>query len=373
MPGSFGGNRLLDLQSLGQSVWLDGVHRGMLVGPQFSRYVNREGISGATSSPITLAARYADVAAYHEPIVSLRAHGASAQQIRERLSIDDTRSAADQLRRVYDHSHGRDGYATIDLSPAVAEDAESTESEARRLWREIGRPNVMIKVPATDTGLLAMPRLIAAGINVNATLIFGARRYREAAEAFLLGLEHRVAKNQPIECVASVASLCVSRIDALVNKQLDAIRQPARAAMVKSLRGRTAVAVARFAYQKYKSLVSSARWRALAACGAQTQRLLWVGTFTSEDGCNDDVKYVNELIGRDTINTMSVNTLDAFRDHGSGAPTLERDLLDAVTRLAELQALDIDLDRASTQLQRAALEAVAADVNASLAKLACAA
>ncbi len=370
MPGRFAGNRLLNLQSLGQSVWLDGVHRGMLVGSQFSRYVNREGISGVTSSPITLAAPYSEVAAYREPIAALRAHGASAQQIRERLSIDDVRCAADQLRRVYDHSHGRDGYATIDLPPAVADDAGQTESEARRLWSEIHRPNVMVKVPATDAGLLALPRLIAGGINVNATLIFGARRYREVADAFLTGLEYRVARNQALERVASVASFCVSRIDALIDGELDAIREPARAARTQPLRGRIAVAVARYAYQKYKSLIASARWRALAACGARTQRLLWVGTFAGQAGRETDVKYVNELIGRDTINTMSVTTLDAYRDHGSGAPTLERDLLDAVTLLAELQALDIDLDRASAQLQREALAAVAAEVNASLQRLA---
>jgi transaldolase len=357
-----GENRLLDLQSLGQSIWLDEFHRGMLGGSQFARWVNRAGISGVTSNPTILAKAFAEDAAYREPIATLRAAGATGHEIYDRLSIEDADDAADRLRHVYDCTEGRDGYVSIQVSPALANDADATVSEALRLWNTIGKPNVMIKVPATDDGVLAIRRLIADGVNINATLIFGTRRYQEVAEAYLSGLEDRVSKNLPLRRVASVAGLFLSRIDTLVDKQLDAIQSPAQAARAQRLRGRTAVTIARVAYREYKGLIASHRWRALAACEAQTQRLLWANTCT-KDARYPDVKYVNELIGRDTISTMTVKTLNAYRDHGAAASTLERDPLDAVTVLAEIPVLSIDLERVGRQLEREGIAASAASMN----------
>ncbi len=366
-----GGNHLYDLQRIGQSAWLDCNHPRTLAGSQFARLI-RDGISGIDSNPVGLATAYAEELAYREPVAELRAAGATTRQIYERLSIKDIRGAVDRLRRVYDSTNGRDGYASVDLSPAMAEDAEGTESEARRLLSVIDRPNVMIKVPATDAGLIAMRRLIAAGLNVNATLICGARRYREVTEAYLCGLEDRVAKGLPLERIASVASVFVSRIDSEVDRLLDSIQQPARAARAKGLRGRAAIAVAQFVYQQYKSVIASPRWQRLAARHAQTQRLLWAGTEITNSHPGD-VKYVNRLIGRDTVTAMTLSTLDAYLDHGAAAPTLERNLQEVLGLFGDLEALGIELDRLSTHLERESIGGIAAGVDTALTRLASAA
>jgi transaldolase len=227
----------------------------------------------------------------------------------------------------------------------------------------------MIKVPATDDGVLAIRRLIAEGVNINATLIFGTWRYREVAEAYPSGLEDRVSENLPLQRVATVAGLFLSHIDTLVDKQLDAIQSPVYAARAQRLRGRTGVCIARMAYREYKGLIASHRWRALAACEAQTQRLLWANTCT-KDARYPDVKYVNELIGRDTVSAMTVNTLNAYRDHGAAAPTLQRDPLDAVAVLAEIPVLGIDVERVGKQLERDGIAASAACINDIVALLA---
>ena len=218
-----GGNRLYDLQRLGQSVWLDCDHHRTLVGSPLA-YVIRNGVSGIDTNAVALATAYAEDLAYHELVAELREAGATAYQIYERLSIDELRGAADQLRRAYNNTGGRDGHVNIELSPTLAHDADGTEFEARRLWSLVDKPNVMIKVPATGAGLVAMRRLIAAGLNVNATYIFGAHRYQDVIDAYLMGLEDRVAKRLPVECVASVASVFVNHIDIAVNRELDAIR-----------------------------------------------------------------------------------------------------------------------------------------------------
>jgi transaldolase len=333
----------------------------------------RDGISGLDTNAVGIAMAHAkEWLACRELVAELRAAGAAPYHIYERLSIEELRRAADQLRRVYNNTGGRDGYVNIEILPTLAHDADGTESEARRLWSLIDRPNTMIKVPATDAGLVATRRLIAAGLNVNATLIFGARRYREVAEAYLLGLEDRLAESLPLERVASVASVFVSRIDIAVDRELDSIQQPTKAAHARRLRGSTALAVARFIYQRYKSVIASPRWQPLAAHHAQTQRLLWASTDTHNADCSE-LKYVNELIGRDTVTAMTLNTLEAYLDHGAAAPTLERNLLEVLALFGELQGLRIDLDRVSTQLQRESIGAIAASVNTALTLLSSAA
>jgi transaldolase len=366
-----GGNRLYDLQRLGQSVWLDCNHLRTLVGSPLAQLI-RDGVSGIDTNAVALATAYAEDLAYRELVAELRAAGAAANQIYERLSIEELRRAADQLRRAYHNTGGRDGYVNIELSPTLAHDTDGTESEARRLWSAVDKPNVMIKVPATGAGLVAMRRLIAVGLNVNATYIFGAHRYREVIDAYLMGLEDRVAKRLPVDCVASVASVFVNYIDIAVNRELDAIQHPwSQTARAKGLRGRAAVAVAQFIYQRYKSMIASPRWRLLAAYHAQTPRLLWARTDINA-AYDSDVKYVNELIGRDTVTAMSTNTLDAYLDHGTAAPTLERNLLEVLALFGELESMGIDLDRASSRLERESIGAIAASVNNALIRLAAA-
>jgi transaldolase len=342
-----GGNRLYDLQRVGQSVWLDCSHPCAFAPSQLARLI-RGGISGVDSKPVGAGTTDAEHGACRELVAELSAVGAAASQIDERLRIEELRRAADQLRRLYSNTGGRDGYVNIQLSPALAHDTNGTVSEARDLWSVIDRPNVMLKVPASGAGVIAMRRLIAAGLNVNATLIYGAHRYREVVEAYLLGLEDRVAIGLPVDRLASVASIVLNEIDSAVNRELNTI-QSKRAVRAKHLRNKTAVAVAQFVYQRYKKVIASPRWRLLETYHAQTQRLLWAGT-DSRAAPDSDVKYVNELVGRDTVTLMSLNTFDAFLDHGAAAPTLERNLHDVLEVFGELEALGIDLDRISTRL-----------------------
>jgi transaldolase len=363
-----GGSRLDDLKKFGQSAWLDCIHHRTRVGSPLAHLI-RDGISGIDTNAAGIASAYANGwLAYRDLVAELRAAGAAPYQICERLSIEELRRAADQLRRVYNNTCGRDGYVNIELSPTLAHDAGGTESEAMRLWSKIDRPNTMIKVPATDAGLAAMRRLIAAGLNVNATLIFGAHRYREVAEAYLSGLEDRVAARLPLERVASVASISVSRIDMAVDRDLDLIQQPPQMVRARRLRGRAGVAVAQFVYQRYKSVIASPRWRLLATYHAQTQRLLWASADIN-NAFYSDLKYVNELIGRDTVTAMSLNTLGAYLEHGTAAPTLERNLLEVLVLFGELEALRIDLDRVSAELEREMLGAVTGRVNTAMTLL----
>jgi transaldolase len=367
-----GGNRLYDLQRLGQSVWLECNHPRTLVGSPLAHLI-RDGIAGIDTNAVGLATAYAEERAYRDLVIELRVAGAAACEIYERLSIDELRHAADQLRRVYNNTGGRDGHVNIELSPILAHDADATESEARRLWSLIDKPNIMIKVPATGAGLVAMRRLVAAGLNVNATFIFGARRYREVIEAYLTGLEDRIAKRLPLDRIASLASIYVNHIDTAVDRELDAVQRPwFQAEHAKALRGRAAVAVAQFVYQRYKSAIASPRWQPLAAYHAQTQRLLWVRTDTNNTN-DSDLKYVSALVGHDTVTALSPNTLDAYLDHGAAAPTLERNLLEVLALFGELETLGIDLDRVSTQLERESIGAIVASVNTALTRLASAA
>ncbi len=371
MNRSLGGNRLYDLQRYGQSTWLECMHPRVLAGSQFIHLI-KEGISGIDVNTARFAAAYAEDVSYLKTVAKLRAAGAQPQQIYEHLSIEDARRAADLLRPAYRDSGHRDGYVSIDLPPALADDAEVTHSEAQRLWNLIARPNAMIKVPATDAGLLAIRTLTAAGINVNATLIFGTRRHRQVADAYIHGLEDRAAERLPLERIVSVASISVRRIDAAIDHELDAIRRPEKAARISHLRGHAAIAVAQFAYQDYKGMIASLRWRPLAACHAQPQRLLWTGAYSPE-ACDSDLKYVNRLIGRDTISSMSLNAAEAYRDHGTAAPTVERNLLEVLAQLGDLETVGIDLDRLSARLERACVDEMTAGVNTALTRLAAAA
>lgn len=339
-------NRLRSLEALGQSLWLDYIDRALLVNGELERLIRDDGLSGVTSNPAIFEKAITQHDEYDAAITLLARRGLVAQEIYETLAIEDVRQAADLLRGVYETSCLRDGYVSLEVSPHLAYDTAATVAEAKRLWNRVGRPNLMIKVPATPAGLPAIRQLIAAGINVNVTLLFGVARYREVAESYLAGLEDRLASGGALDHVASVASFFLSRIDTLVDRFLDQNNR----AQARELRGQTAIACARLAYQEYQALVGSARWQALAARGACPQRLLWASTST-KDPSYDDVMYVDALIGPDTINTLPPETLEAYRKHGCPGLRLEEHLRLAHDLPGHLAALGLDLDVVSDKLE----------------------
>ena len=341
------------LDSVGQSIWLDSIRKSLITGGDLARLVHDDGLSGVTSNPAIFEKAIAASSDYREAIASLAEDSSlDGKALFERLAIDDIRAAADVLAPVYERTSGRDGYVSLEVSPRLARDTASTVAEARRLWQEVGRPNLMIKVPATDEGIPAVETLIAEGINVNVTLLFARSAYERVAEAYLRGLERRSAGGGRLENVASVASVFVSRIDTAVDALLDArIAATAGAGRERfhSLRGKTAIANAKLAYQRYREIVGGARWHALAERGARPQRLLWAST-GAKDPSFRDVVYVEELIGTDTVNTIPPATLAAFRDHGLVRLSLDENVEAAHSDLQHLAELGIDLDAVTDRL-----------------------
>lgn len=335
--------------SLGQSIWLDYIQRALLTGNEFQRLIDEDGVSGVTSNPAILEKAIVE---HHDYDAAIRAMpGADAQALYEQLAIEDLQMAADLLSPIYESTQGRDGFVSFEVSPHLADDAEATVREARRLWLALNRPNSLIKVPATPAGIIAIQQLITEGINVNATLLFSLQRYQEVAQAYLAGLETRAQQGKPLANVSSVASFFLSRIDTLVDSKLDALTSEATQTQVKALRGQSAIASARLAYQAYRQLFFGEHWQALAAAGARSQRLLWASTSTKDPICSD-IKYVEALIGAETINTLPPETLAAYRDHGEPAQRLEQDLDAARTVLAGLAELGLDLDALTAQLEK---------------------
>jgi len=305
-----------------------------------------------TSNPAIFEKAIVDSHDYDEDIRIMAARGMAAPEIYESISQRDVQSAADVFRPLYDRTDGRDGYVSLEVNPHLAHDTNGTLGEARRLWAALNRPNVFIKVPATDEGLPAIRQLISEGINVNVTLIFGLPRYRQVAEAYAAGIESRSSQGKSVKHVASVASFFVSRIDALVDPllQLIVVQGDKEADIAKEALGQVAVASAKIAYQTYKEIFGSARFRSLAMQGARVQRLLWASTGTKNPEYSD-VKYVEALIGRDTVNTAPVETLDAYRDHGDPQDRIEQDMFEAARVLSLLPELDIKLDSVAQQLE----------------------
>lgn len=342
-------NALLGLKTLDQSVWLDDIHRRMLDDGTLAKLIAEDGLAGLTSNPSIFAAAMGHDKEYVQALASLDSASTSMERY-ETLAFDDLIRAADLFGPVYDRSQRRDGFVSIEVSPQLASQAEATVAEARRLWRRIDRPNAMIKVPGTTAGLEAIPVLIAAGINVNVTLLFSVERYRAVAQAYMAGLTERASRGESLAGVASVASFFLSRIDTHMDRLLDDAARCGRVE-ARALRGRTAVACAARAYEQYRSSIDSPRWHALAARGAQAQRLLWASTST-KDPAYSDILYVEECIARDTINTMPLATLAAYRDHGRPEPRLEHAGKVAHETLAALARLGIDLEEAATQLER---------------------
>ncbi len=339
------------LQSLGQAVWLDFISRELMASGELARRVG-EGLRGLTSNPAIFEKAVAQGGDYARQARELGAQGLDVKSIYERMAISDIRAAADALRPVYDSTRSADGYVSLEVSPTLAHDTAGTLEEARRLWREVDRPNLMIKVPGTSAGAPAIRDLIAGGINVNVTLLFSQAAYREVAAAWLAGLQARHAQGLPVGRVASVASFFVSRIDTAVDAELEArikIADGAAKRELEGLRGKAAIANARLAYQHYLALTSGADWCALAAAGAQPQRLLWAST-SCKNPAYRDVVYVEELIGADTVNTLPPATLDAFIDHGVSRVAITEGVEAAKQALASLAKHGVSLDGVTAKL-----------------------
>jgi transaldolase / glucose-6-phosphate isomerase len=347
-------NPLKTLQEYGQSVWLDFLSRDLLRSGELKRLIAEDGLRGMTSNPSIFEKAIGHGEDYDAQIAELEASGdLDPGTLFERLAVTDIQTAADALRPVYDQTQGRDGYVSIEVSPYLAMQTDATIEEARRLWREIGRDNLMVKIPATQPGLPAIRAMIAEGVNINITLLFSQKVYAQVADAYISGLEEYVRNGGDPHKVASVASFFVSRIDTLVDEALDkkiaAANDPAEKARLKGLQGKVAIANAKLAYQMYQRVFNDERWQRLAQHGAQTQRLLWASTGTKNKAYSD-VLYVEELIGSDTINTMPPATMDAFRDHGRLRASLEEDIPGAETVMATLEEAGISIDEITARL-----------------------
>lgn len=337
-------NPLKDLYREGQSVWLDFIRRNLITSGDLNRLIDEDGVRGMTSNPTIFQNAIAGSADYDESLrraLQKNPHG-DIKALYEILAVEDIQAAADVLRPIYDHSAGADGYVSLEVSPALAHDTAGTIAEAERLWKTVGRPNLMVKVPATEAGVPALEQLIARGVNVNATLMFSLKHYEAIAHAYVRGVK-RCAEP---ERIASVASFFVSRVDSVVDALLEAVGTPEALA----LRGKAAVANAKLTYERFGEIFGGDEFGELARRGARPQRPLWASTSTKNPEYRD-VMYVEQLIGADTVNTLPPATLNAFRDHGRVAPTLTEGVDEARELFAKLGTLGIDLDSVTDKLQ----------------------
>jgi len=343
-----GKNPLRALRDVGQSIWLDYIHRGILRSGELRRFVEDDGISGVTSNPTIFEKAITGSTDYDAALAALVAEGKTAAEIYEALVVDDIRGACDVLRPVFDETHGADGYVSVEVSPLLAADTAGTVQEVRRWTGLISRPNLMVKIPGTPEGIPAIEEMIAEGRSINITLIFSLEMYRRVIEAYLRGLERRAAAGQPLHQIASVASFFVSRIDTEADTRLEArakaASDPAEAARVRSLEGKVAIANAKLAYLMFRETFTSARFQTLANRGARVQRPLWASTST-KNPAYPDLLYVESLIGPDTVNTLPPQTIAAFRDHGRVIPGAVMKDVDGARRVfADLAAVGISLD-----------------------------
>ncbi len=344
-------NPLVMLGAAGQSIWLDYIRRDLIESGELAKMIAKDGLAGMTSNPAIFERAIATDPAYQGFLRNFSGDRHDTKTAYEQLAIRDIREAADALRPVYARTNGLDGYVSLEVSPNLAWDTAGTIDEALRLWRQVGKSNLMIKVPGTPEGIPAIRALIAEGLNVNVTLLFARSAYEKAAEAYVAGLEERAKKGQPVTGIASVASFFVSRIDAAIDAKLDVLAKAGgpNAARASALLGRIAIANAKLAYEHYQNLVAGSRWEALARVGARPQRLLWASTGTKNPAYRD-VIYVEELIGSSTVNTLPPATLKAFRDHGLVRASLSEKLAEAKHAMAELGALGISLDAVTATL-----------------------
>ncbi|MGH7864785.1 MAG: transaldolase, partial [Candidatus Binataceae bacterium] len=328
-------NPIRRLEHFGQSVWLDYIRRHLLSSAQYRRMLGEDGLKGMTSNPTIFEKAIGGSTDYDGQLKELAPSSKSIDDIYEALSFTDIRMACDALRPLYDKTGGRDGFVSYEVSPLLSNDTRGTLAAARRYWETIARPNLMIKVPATPAGLPAIEQLLADGLNINITLMFSLRHYEAVAEAYLRGLERRAKDGKPLERIASVASVFVSRVETLVDKRLDEKLKSRPDEAIAALRGASAVANSKLIYERFKEIFSSARFKALERNGARVQRPLWAST-GAKNPAYSDIKYVQELIGPNTVNTMPPATMDAYRDHGDPRATLEEGIDDARRTVEQL-------------------------------------
>ena len=347
-----GTNPLKGLLSYGQSAWMDYIRRDLLTSGELKKYIDNDGLRGMTSNPAIFEKAITGSNLYADILTSPDAKKLDAKGLFEKIAIRDVQDACDIFKQVYTESRRRDGYVSLEVSPFLAADTKGTIEEARRLWKSVARPNVMIKIPATPEGIPAIRQTLEEGLNINITLLFAQSAYEQVAEAFLAALEARAAKGQDISQIASVASFFVSRIDSLVDGKVDEKLKTATAgdkALLESIHGKIAIANAKLTYKKYQELFGGPRWKALAAKGAQTQRLLWASTSTKNPKYRD-VIYVEELIGADTVDTIPPATFDAFRDHGKLRASLIEDVAAAQKTMDDLAKAGISMKEVTDKL-----------------------
>jgi len=350
-------NPLKKLETLGQSIWLDYIRRDIIANGELRRLIEEDGLRGMTSNPSIFEKAIAESHIYDLDIRDMALKKKDVKAIYEALSQRDVQSAADEFRSVYEKTDGKDGYVSLEVNPHLAHDTEGTIEEARRLWAALNRPNVLIKVPATSDGLPAIQQLISEGININVTLLFGLPRYRQVAQAYIAGLEARAAQGKHVKHIASVASFFVSRIDSFVDSLLEKLISQGgqKTDLAKKVHGQIAIASAKMAYQIYKEIFGNNRFKKLADKGARLQRLLWASTSTKNPDYSD-VKYVESLIGPDTVNTAPLETIDAYRDHGDPKSRLEQDVREADWIMARLPELGVSIDEVTGQLEDEGVE-----------------
>ncbi|HYW08249.1 MAG TPA: transaldolase [Longimicrobium sp.] len=343
---------LHDLQPLGQSVWLDYIRREILENGEMAAMIGRYDLRGVTSNPSIFEEAIAKSDDYDSALEEMAARGVSGGDAYESVAIADIQAACDLFRPVYDAAEGHDGFVSLEVSPELAHSFEATLEEARRLWKAVDRPNLMVKVPGNEGGVPAVEELIADGINVNVTLLFSISGYERIMEAYLRGTERRVEQGGDVERVASVASFFISRVDTAIDARLDKIVAEGgeKAERARALLGKAAIANAKLAYERFTQVFSGDRWERLSGEGARVQRPLWASTSTKSPTYRD-VVYVEELVGPHTVNTMPLATIKAFADHGVARRGVDQDLDGARQVMAELKELGIDLDDVTETLQ----------------------
>ncbi len=345
-------NPLKKLGTLGQSIWLDYIRRDLMASGELRRLIEEDGLRGMTSNPSIFEKAIAESHIYDQDIRDIALKKKDVKAIYEALSQRDVQNAADEFRSVYEKTDGKDGYVSLEVNPHLSHDTKGTIEEARRLWAALNRSNIFIKVPATSDGLPAIQQLISEGINVNVTLLFGLPRYRQVAQAYIAGLETHTAQGKPVRHITSVASFFLSRIDSMVDPMVEKFLKQSdkKTEIAKKVHGQVAIASAKIAYQIYKEIFGSNRFKKLADKGARPQRLLWASTSTKNPDYSD-VKYIEPLIGSDTVNTVPLETIDAYRDHGDPKSRLEQDVKEANWIMAQLPELGISIDKVTGQLE----------------------
>ena len=346
-------NPLLQLQNQGQSMWLDFIRRNLITGGELQRLIDEDGLLGITSNPAIFEKAILGSTDYADIIAQLQKQDLPVEEMYDRIVVRDIQDSSDLLRPSYQRLQGRDGFVSLEVSPRLARDTQGSIDQARRLWKAVGRRNIMVKIPGSDEGVPAIRQLLREGININITLLFSQDAYLKVADAYMSALEDRLKAGEEISNMASVASFFVSRIDTLVDSlianRLKETSDPTQQELLRSLQGKVAIANAKQAYRKYQEMIASPRWKALAAKGAQPQRLLWASTSTKNPAYRD-VMYVETLIGPDTVNTIPPATIDAFRDHGKVERTIDQDLASADKTMADLERAGISMRQVTDQL-----------------------